>query len=267
MLKLLATVSLAAVLALGVAGTSPALADIIWHEVVDGDHFYNVYDDKGNFKFLVVYDKDHKYKGTFGSNPNPEGGSTGLVDHKSLIEEAMKNGGGEYIPREDFLGSPLGRYLSEKGKTIVPVHNPADFNPGAFQPGENGGGGAGGGFDPMGGSIVDQMKKNGSKNKNNGNDDGGSDGGKQTHAADQFPGLMELVNPVPIPVAKPLKNKVQHIAPRTLAPKPAQTGGLRTALTNGGILGGGPSLLPGGPTATGIPLVSGVGSPLGSTLR
>jgi hypothetical protein len=202
------------------------------------------------------------------SDPNPEGGSSGVVDYKSIIEEGMKKGGGKYIPHVDPYKTPLGEHLM--GKSIVPHHNPADFNPGAFQPGENGGGGAGGGFDPMGGSFVDQMKKQGSKYNNNGKDDGGSDGGKKTHAADQFPGLMELVNPVPIPLAKPLKRKAlkskplkrkaRHIAPRALSPKPAQNGGLRAALTRGSILHGGPSLLRG-------PLVSGAGSRLGSSLR
>jgi len=209
MLKILAAAALAAMLALNICGASPALADIIWHEVVKEDHFYNVYDDKGNFKYVIVYDKNHKYIGTFGSNPKPEGGSTGEVDYKALIKEAMKNGGSEFIPRVDPYKTPLGKHLM--GKTIVPHHNPADFNPGSFQPADGGAGGGTGGFDPMGGSIVDQMKKQGSKNKDDGKDDGGSDGGQKTRTADQFPGLMELVKPVPIdlPAALPEKNKAK----------------------------------------------------------
>jgi hypothetical protein len=259
MRKLLAAVSLAAVLALNVGGAPPALADYIIHEKVNGDHFYTVYDDKGNAKYLVVYDKDHKFVGIFDSDPNPDGdsssssSSTGTQGIKDAIEQALRKGGGSIYLQTDFFDTPVGKGLVETGKTgsIVPYHNPADSLTQDF---DGGYGGGKGGIDLNGGSIIDQVKQHGSKKKDDGDDDDDGDSSPAGTNDDdlEFGGASadkELVNPVP-----EQRSAIQHSRKRT-------------ALTRRSILDGGPSLLPAGPATTGTPLVSGAGSPLGSTLR
>jgi hypothetical protein len=161
------------------------------------------------------------------SNPKPDGGSTGLVDAKSLIEEAMKNGGAELVYENNFLQTTLGQTLIKNSKTgsIVPFHNPDPLanslvvdplGNDPFEQEANQGGSSGGGwYDPMGGSMLEQMIKAGKKNKgkgkgNKGSGDAGSDA---LNPGYEFSADPALVNPVPVqlPVAKPRNTTVQHL--------------------------------------------------------
>lgn len=270
MYRLLATASLAAMLALDVGGASQALADIIKHtQSPTGDHVYTIYNDEGKKKGIVVYDENYKflYSFRYGSTPGDDGGSSsstlGTQGIKDALEQAMQNGGGSYRAQRDFFETPLGKSLVETGKTgsIVPYHNPADVLATDFE----GGYGGKGGIDLNGGSIADQIKQHGpkKKKKKDDGDDGDLSPGRGQY--DQFGGASgdpELVNPVPIDrsTAKRSKKKVQHVSPQMLAPKQDQKRGLRTVLTDGGILASGPGLLPAGPAPTGASPATGIGS-------
>lgn len=228
MLKILATTALAAMLVFKLGGASPAFAITIKHvETPTGDHVYTTKDDNGKVVSIVVYDKNHKFLFQLNNNsdPNPEGGDSGVVDYKALLEEAMKNGGAEYIPENHFLETTLGQTLIKQSQTgsIVPYHNP---DPDSFLPGDGGGygGGTGGGFDPNSGmSIVDQLKKGKKKGGNKGDDDEGTgDAASNMHDPDiVYPADPALVNPVPInlPVGKPSKTKVQNLPAPALTQK------------------------------------------------
>jgi hypothetical protein len=225
MLKILATTALAAMLVLDIGGASPAFALKIKHTVSpNGDHVYtSKTDDEKKVLVIHVYDKDHKYLFSIqgDSNPKPDGGDSGIVDYKALIEEAMKNGGSEITKENHFLESTLGQNLIKHSKTgsIVPYHNP---DPGSFMPGDGDGygGGTSGGFDPNNPtSIVDQMKKGKKKGKNKGKKKGG--GSPPPKPGYEFSANPALVNPVPLnlPVAKPGKKKVQHVPAPALIKK------------------------------------------------
>ena len=151
-------------------------------------------------------------------DPQPDGSPTGLVDYKSLLEEAMKNGGAEIVKENNFLETTLGQTLIKDSKTgsIVPYHNP---DPDSFLPGDGGGygGGTGGGFDPNNGmSIVDQLKKGKKKGKNKGKGSGDASSDARNPGY-EFSADPALVNPVPelLTTAKPMKKKVRY------APVPA----------------------------------------------
>jgi hypothetical protein len=129
-------------------------------------------------------------------NPNPDdpsGSDPGMGMDAMLA--LLKQHGGPAIPTVDFLGTPLGVALVEGGKTIVPIHNPADLA-NIFEDAGGMGGGAGG-FDPMGGSIQEQLKQG----ARNGEDDDANGDGSDPLNGEGFwnglPGPPEVVNPPP----------------------------------------------------------------------
>jgi hypothetical protein len=222
MLKILATTALAAMLVLDIGGASPAFADYYKYSVDPntGDTVVTVEDDEGKVLSVHFYDKDtnkHILSIYHDSNPKPDGGDSGIVDYKALIEDLMKNGGAGISKENHFLESTLGQTLIKHSKTgsIVPVHNP---DPGSYMPEDGYGGGTGvGGFDPNNGeSIVNQLKKGKKKGKKKG---GGS--GNAPKPGYEFSANPALVNPVPLnlPVAKPGKKKVQHVPAPALIKK------------------------------------------------
>lgn len=149
--------------------------------------------------------------------PKPEGGSTGLVDYKAVIEDLMKNSGGELVYVNNFLQTTLGQTLIGHGKTgsIVPYHNPDPLANGLVadplgddpfeQQGNQGSSSGGGWYDPMGGSMYEQMVKAGKKNKGKGNKGSGDAGSDAHNPGYDFSADPALVNPVPVqlPVARP----------------------------------------------------------------
>jgi hypothetical protein len=189
----------------------------------DGDLYFTFYDENGKMQYTSKLDP---------SNPKPDGGSTGLVDYKSLLEEAMKNGGAEIEKTNNFLQSTLGQTLIKHSKTgsIIPIHNPDplakglnknSLNNDRFEQDKNQGSGAGGGwYDPMGGSMYEQMIKAGKKNKGKNKGKGKGSGDAASDARNpgyEFSADPALVNPVPElkSTAKPRNKKVRY------APAPA----------------------------------------------
>jgi|GEM_PF-3975051 len=150
------------------------------------------------------------------SDPQPDGSPTGLFDHKAAIEDLMKNGGSELVYKNNFLQTTLGQTLIGHGKTgsIVPYHNPDPLANGlvadplgdnTFEQDGNQGSMGGGWYDPMGGSLFEQMMKAGKKNKGKGNKGSGDAASDAHNPGYDFSADPALVNPVPVqlPVARP----------------------------------------------------------------
>jgi hypothetical protein len=185
----------------------------------DGDLYFTFYDENGKMQYTKKLDS---------SNPKPDGGSTGLVDPKGAIEEFMKNGGAEIEKTNNFLETTLGQTLIKDSKTgsIVPVHNPDPLANGLvrdplgdnrFEQDKNQGSTGGGWYDPMGGSMVEQMIKAGKKNKGKDNKGSGDAASDARNPGYEFSADPALVNPVPelLSAAKLGKKKVRY------APAPA----------------------------------------------
>ena len=251
MLKILATTALAAMLVLDLGGASPAFAlTILYKKLVTGDTQATSYNDDGEKVAVHTYDENNKLINAFYYNlkedPNPEGGDSGLVDTKAAIEDAMKNGGAETVKENHFLQTTLGQTLIKHSNTgsIIPFHNPvpidSSVNPGTgasnpvsnglsedpfadknFEREKNPGSMGGDWYDPMGGSMVEQMIKAGKKNKGKDNKGSGDAASDARNPGYDFSADPALVNPVPInlPVAKPGKKKVQHVSAPALVKK------------------------------------------------
>ena len=105
--KLLTATALAVMLAIGAA--SPAFAlKIESEDLPDGGHVEKVYDDDDNWLGSHFYDENNKHTLSVypESDPNPEGGDSGVGPTKSDIQDALQqllqNGGGEYQAEEEF---------------------------------------------------------------------------------------------------------------------------------------------------------------------
>ena len=163
-----------------------------------------------------------------------------------MIANAL-NGGAEQDPEDDFLETTLGQTLIKPSNTgsIVPYHNPDPIAKGLvedplgddpFEQEKNKGNLGGEWYDPMGGSMLEQMIKNGKKK---GKDDKGSgDAGSDAHnPGEQFPGPPELVNPVPemhlqaYPDIPNLQSLAGTLRPRAMALQPMAPQTLRSAAT------------------------------------
>ena len=128
-------------------------------------------------------------------NPNPEDGTDEGKDLETILA-LLKQHGGPANPVVDFLGTPLGVALVEGGKTIIPIHNPAELadlfeDAGGF-------GGNAGGFDPMGGSIQEQLKKAARGGDGDGDDGDGDEPPTGAGFWNDLPGPPDLVNPAPV---------------------------------------------------------------------
>jgi hypothetical protein len=132
-----------------------------------------------------------------GINPGPDGDEGAPGDLGTLIQ-LLKQHGGRMALAPAFAKTPLGKRLTEQGKGIVPVHNPADLG---FEDSYGEGYGSGGGFNPGGGTPQEQVKRKHAHGKGNG---GKGDDGSDLKATDvglfddDMPGPPDLVNPNPV---------------------------------------------------------------------
>jgi hypothetical protein len=210
-------IALAAVFAVSLIAAPNAHAvtsQYIFHE--DGTMTEYVVNDENFIVEIWEYDKDgNVISGQIG-NPG-DGDDTGLVDYKAAIEDAMKNGAAGFEKVNNFLETTLGQTLIKHSNTgsIVPLHNPDPLANGLvedplgdnpFEQEKNQGGSTGGGwYDPMGGSLYEQMMKAGKKNKGKGSKGSGDAASDAHDPGYEFSADPALVNPVPVqlPVAKP----------------------------------------------------------------
>ncbi len=244
-------IALAAAFALSLIAAPNAHAvtsQYVFHE--DGTMTEYVMNDENFIVEIWEYDKDgNVISGEIG-NPSDEN-DTGLVDYKAAIEDAMKNGGGELVYENNFLLTTLGQSLIKHSNTgsIVPFHNPDPLANGlvedplgdeTFEQDKNQGSMGGGWYDPMGGSMFEQMMKAGKKNKNKGKGDKGS-GDASSDALNpgyEFSADPALVNPVPVqlPVARPGKTIAQYArAPAPNLPVPETVGPAASAPQNAAV--------------------------------
>ncbi len=173
-----------------------------WHDQ-DGSHIEIWEDDNGYLYVWGVEADGENWVYTFNENPNPDDPSSNDSPlTPEVIKELLKKYGHEMnAEEEDFWGSFLGHYLSDKGDGIVPVHNPSDL---ANEYDDGAGGGVGGGFDGNGGDFVEQMKRNGGGTPDGGDDEDRDDYGTEAPKDGMYDDVMvgppELINPNPVAV-------------------------------------------------------------------
>ena len=182
---------------------SPATADkIVWVEFFDDGETAIEYVNEEGDHYLVFYDEEMKaYDWTdIEGDPNPEDGSSGLGNtDKDALNARLKALGGAMERTPEFWLTPIGRDLAEGGVGGFTVTDPApEYDPSAvgYDP-EEGHGGNGGGWDPMAGSLKDNIRQSAGQSGNDNDDDDDSDPAP-VHHGETFPGPPELVNPVPI---------------------------------------------------------------------